>query len=84
MSDYVKMTVKISKEDLKEYLLEYLTEEEIENTNLQSEAIDAINGILQDYFSDFQVYDENCIVWDDKFEPLDCNSEDTWFHPFKD
>lgn len=70
MSDYVKMTVKISKEDLKDYLLEYLTEEEIENTNLQSEATDAINGILQDYFSDFQVYDENCIV---------SNDLDTWY-----
>ena len=46
MSDYVKMTIKISKEDLKGYLLEYLTEEEIENTNLQSEATDVINGIL--------------------------------------
>ena len=70
MSDYVKMTVKISKEDLKGYLLEYLTEEEIENTNLQSEATDVINGILQDYFSDFQVYDENCIV---------SNDLDTWY-----
>ena len=70
MSDYVKMTVKISKEDLKDYLLEYLTEEEIENTNLQSEATDVINGILQDYFSDFQVYDENCIV---------SNDLDTWY-----
>ena len=62
MSDYVKMTVKIAKEDLKGYLLEYLTEEEIENTNLQNEATDIVNGILQDYFSDFMVYDENCIV----------------------
>ena len=62
MSDYVKMTVKIAKEDLKDYLLEYLTEEEIENTNLQNEATDIVNGILQDYFSDFMVYDENCIV----------------------
>ena len=62
MSDYVKMTVKISKEDLKDYLLDYLTEEEIENTNLQNEATDIVNGILQDYFSDFMVYDENCRV----------------------
>lgn len=68
MSDYVKMTVKIAKEDLKDYLLEYLTEEEIENTNLQNEATDIVNGILQDYFSDFMVYDENCLAWDDKFE----------------
>ena len=58
MSDYVKMKVKIAKEDLKGYLLEYLTEEEIKNTNLQNEATDIVNGILQDYFSDFIVYDE--------------------------
>ena len=58
MSDYVKMKVNIAKEDLKGYLLEYLTEEEIKNTNLQNEATDIVNGILQDYFSDFIVYDE--------------------------
>ena len=62
MSDYIKMTVKLSEEDLKEYLSSYLTEEELENTNLKDEAIEAVNGILQDYFSDFMVYDENCIV----------------------
>ena len=70
MSDYVKMIVKISKEDLKEYLSSYLTEEEIENTNLKDEAIEVVNGILQDYFSDFQVYDENCMV---------SNDLDTWY-----
>ena len=64
MSDYLKMIVKISKEDFKEYLLNYLTEEEIENTNLQSEVVEAVNGILQEHFSDFQVYNENCLVWD--------------------
>ena len=78
MSDYVKMTIKISKEDLKGYLLEYLTEEEIENTNLQSEATDVINGILQDYFSDFQVYNENCLAWDDKLESLGCHGCGDW------
>lgn len=78
MSDYVKMTVKISKEDLKEYLSSYLSEEEIENTNLRYEAVEAINGILQDHFSDFQVYDENCVVWDDKFEPLGCHGCGDW------
>ena len=70
MCDYVKMTVKISKEDLEEYLSSYLTEEEIENTNLKDEAIEVVNGILQDYFSDFQVYDENCMV---------SNDLDTWY-----
>ena len=75
MSDYIKMTVKISKEDFKKYLSSYLTKEELEITNLKDEAIEAVNGILQEHFSDFQVYNENSVIYD---------SDDTWFHPFED
>lgn len=75
MSDYIKMTVKLSKEDFKEYLSNYLTEEELEITNLKDEAVEAVNGILQEHFSDFQVYNENSVV---------CDLDDTWFHPFED
>lgn len=79
MSDYVEMEVRISEEDIREHLSNYLTEEEIENTDLQSEATEVVDSILQEYFSDFTVTDNNSIVYNsDDFEPLGCHGLADW------
>lgn len=63
MSDkYFTVTVKLSENDIKQYLLEYINEEDIKNTNLQSEATEIINGILSDHFSDYYCLDCNSII----------------------
>lgn len=60
MEEYLTVTVKVSKEDLKNYLENFgvIVEEE----DLQSEATEAVQGILSDYFNDCFVYDKSCIT----------------------
>lgn len=62
---YLKCQVTIDSEDLKEHLKQFYDEEEVEDwtdERLQDECTDALNGILSDYFSDYQVIDENTLV----------------------
>ena len=69
MSDkYYTCLVKLNKDDLKEWLTNYYDEEEVENMSeyeLQSQATQAIDGILQDHFSDFVVIDKDTVVLGD-------------------
>lgn len=67
MSEYFTCTVKVSKEDVKDFLQDVggYTEEEVEDKTdfaLQNEATEAVNGILSDYFSDYYVIDNNTVV----------------------
>jgi hypothetical protein len=62
---YLKCQVAIDSEDLKEHLKQFYDEEEVEDwtdERLQDECTDALNGILSDYFSGYQVIDENTLV----------------------
>ena len=62
---YLKCLVKIDSEDLKEFLSNFYDSEEIEDWNdqeLQSQCTEALDGILSDHFSDYQVIDENTLV----------------------
>lgn len=62
---YFKCTVKISEEDLKEYLSNYYNSEEIEDMTsyeFQNEITDIVSGIVGDYFTDYMVYDENSVI----------------------
>ena len=66
MSEYFTCTVKVSKEDVKEFLQEVggYSEEEVEDLTdfaLQNEATEALNGVLSDYFSDYYVLDSNTV-----------------------
>lgn len=58
----IKATIEISEDDLKEYCSQFLNDEEIENMNLNSEVVDILEGILQSHFSNFQVYNNSCII----------------------
>lgn len=62
---YYTVTVKLSEDSLKEYLLNYYDEEDIENMDLQNEATEAINGILSNEFSDYFCIDKNTLVFGD-------------------
>ena len=59
---YYEVTVKLGQDDLKEYLQNFCDEEAIENMDLQNEATEVINGILNDHFSDFYCIDCNTYV----------------------
>ena len=62
---YLKCQVTIDSEDLKEHLKQFYDEEEVEDwtdERLQDECTEALYGILSDYFSDYQVIDENTLV----------------------
>ena len=65
MSDYFTCTVKVSKEDVVDFLKNFYDEEEVEDWTdykLQDCATEAVQGILSDYFSDFFVIDSNTLV----------------------
>lgn len=59
--EYVTCKVEISKDELKEYMAQWTSEEEAENMNMSNEIVEVVNGILQDHFSDFYVTGENTI-----------------------
>ena len=64
---YLTCTVKISDEDVKQFLQEVAgyEEEELEDMSdyrLQNEATEAISGVLSDHFSDYYVLDCNTIT----------------------
>ena len=65
---YYTVSVKVSEDDVKEVLQnEGFSEEEIENMNLENEAVELIDGFLSNYISDYTVYNKNSILfnWDD-------------------
>lgn len=66
---YYTVSVKISEDDVKAVLQDIAgyDEEEIENMNLENEAVELINGFLSDHISDYTVYNKNSILfnWDD-------------------
>lgn len=61
MSEYYTMTVKVSKEDIVDYLLNFYDEEDLTFKDLESEATQAVEGILSDHFSDYYVIDKHTI-----------------------
>lgn len=67
---YYTVSVKVSEDDVKEALqnIAGYDEEEIENMNLENEAVELINGFLSNYISDYTVYNKNSILfnWDDE------------------
>lgn len=67
---YYTVSVKVSEDDVKETLqsIAGYDEEEIENMNLEDEAVELINGLLSNYISDYTVYNKNSILfnWDDE------------------
>ena len=63
MSDYVEFKVQVSKEDIKDYLETFYSDEEIADMDIDDEAVEVMNGVLSDHFSDFNVIGENCIVF---------------------
>lgn len=62
MSDYATLTVKVSKEDIKSFLSNFYDEEDLEDMDVEDKAVDCVEGILSDHFSDYYVFDKNCIV----------------------
>ena len=73
---YYKVTVLVDEDSLKEHLSEQgMDGEELENMSeedLQGEAKESVNGILSDWFSDYQVLDKNSIIFGDMevYEPM--------------
>ena len=67
---YYTMTVKINEDDVRNFLetVGGYDEEEIAELNLKDEAVEIINEILMDYFSDYAVYNKNSILlnWNDE------------------
>ena len=63
MSDYVEFKVQVSKEDIKDYLETFYSDEEIADMDIDDEAVEVMNGVLSDHFSDFYVIGKNCIVF---------------------
>lgn len=67
---YYTMTVKINEDDVRNFLetVGGYDEEEIAELNLEDEAVEIINEILMDYFSDYAVYNKNSILlnWNDE------------------
>ena len=63
---YLECTVRIEEDALKEHLLDMgLDEEQInemDESELQNECTEAVQGILSDYFSDYYVIDSGSIV----------------------
>ena len=73
---YYKVTVLVDEDSLKEHLAgEGMSEDELENMSgedLQGEARESVNGILSDWFSDYQVLDKNSVIFGDMevYEPM--------------
>lgn len=73
---YYKVTVLVDEDSLKEHLSEQgMDEDELENLSredLQGEARESVNGILSDWFSDYQVLDKNSVIFGDMevYEPM--------------
>ena len=69
---YYTVSVKINEDSIKEALQDIAgyNEEEIENMNLENEAVELIDGFLSNYISDYTVYNKNSILfnWDDEEE----------------
>lgn len=65
MSDYVSLMVKLSREDVREYLTNFYDEEEIENMDIDDEAREAVHAILSDHFGDYLVIGKNTLVFGD-------------------
>lgn len=69
---YYTVSVKVSEDSIKEALqnIAGYDEEEIENMNLENEAVELIDGFLSNYISDYTVYNKNSILfnWDDDEE----------------
>ena len=67
---YLKCLVRIDADSLKEFFIEngyYDEGEEVEDwtdSRLQDECTKTLNGLLSDYFNDYQVIDENTIVFE--------------------
>lgn len=76
---YYKVTVLVDEDSLKEHLSEQgMDEDELENLSgedLQGEARESVNGILSDWFSDYQVLDKNSVIFGDMevYEPMPNN-----------
>ena len=63
---YYECVVKVSDDSIKEYLANYAgySEEDIDTMTsyeLQSQARDAIDGVMSDFFSDYYVIDKDTI-----------------------
>lgn len=69
---YYTVSVKVSEDDVREALqsIAGYDEEEIDQMNLENEAVELINGFLSNYMSDYTVYNKNSILfnWDDDEE----------------
>ena len=59
---YYTVTVKVSENDLKEYLKSYYDEEEIEDLDLQDEATEIVREVLGYEFSDYFCIDNRTLV----------------------
>lgn len=58
---YYECKVKIGEDSLKEYLSNFLDEEEIEHMDFDDEVVECVNGILSNYISDYSVVGKNTI-----------------------
>ena len=59
---YYTVTVKVSENDLKEYLKSYYDEEEIEDLDLQDESTEIVREVLGHEFSDYFCIDNRTLV----------------------
>lgn len=73
---YYKVTVLVEEDSIKKYLTEVqdISENEVESIdsdNLQNEVRESVDGILSDWFNDYQVLDKNSIIFGDMevYEP---------------
>ena len=65
MSDkYYEVKIKISEDDLKDFLSNYFGKEEIEEMYLDDEFVECVRSILEDHFSDSYVLDKNTIFFE--------------------
>lgn len=58
---YYECRVKISEDGLKEYLSNFLNEEEIERTDFDDEVVECVDHLLSNYISDYSVVGKNSI-----------------------
>ena len=55
MSDYVEFKVQVSKEDIKDYLETFYSDEEIADMDIDDEAVEVMNGVFIGYgFAEYQ------------------------------
>ena len=62
MSNYCTMILKVSKDDIKSFLSNFYSDEDLENMDIENEATETVNGVLSDHFSDYYVLDKNTVV----------------------